>query len=103
MKLVCHSEVSALLIVLITVDRLLVLRFPLSGWRLTWGGATAACLSAWAVGGALAATPLLPATAHWRFYSQTGICMPLPFAAQGSFKVGFSKFLFVCLFVVLVL
>ena len=32
----------------------------------------------WMVGVVLAAVPLLPFTEHWQFYSQTGICIPLP-------------------------
>ena len=33
--------------------------------------------------------PLTPATDHWNFFSQTGICIPLPFAASDSFP-GYS-------------
>jgi hypothetical protein len=76
------SEVSALTILLITVDRFLVLRFPFS--RLWFGRVSGcvACLSTWVVGFVFALVPLLPATAHWKFYSQTGICIPLPITRQ---------------------
>ena len=72
------SEVSALIICLITADRFLVLRFPLSQLRFSARSALLACCVVWTVGLALAAIPLLPVTSHWRFYSQTGICVPLP-------------------------
>ena len=41
-----------------------------------------ACGAAWGAGVALAAVPLLPFTADWEFYSQTGICIPLPITRQ---------------------
>ena len=72
------SEVSALIICLITLDRFLVVRFPLSFLRFTASHALwASCLS-WMVGLILAAIPLLPITSHWMFYSISGICIPLP-------------------------
>jgi hypothetical protein len=71
-------EVSALVICLVTLDRLLVLRFPFSTLRFGRASATAACGAVWALGLGLAAVPLLPPASHWQFYSQTGICIPLP-------------------------
>nr|KAG5699128.1 hypothetical protein BaRGS_014427 [Batillaria attramentaria] len=71
------SEVSAFLICLITLDRLLVLQFPLHRHlHLTARSAMIACGAAWFVGVVLAAVPLMPA--EWTFYGQTGICLPLP-------------------------
>jgi hypothetical protein len=75
-------EVSALTILLITVDRFLVLRFPFSRLRFGRVSGCVACLSTWVVGFVLALLPLLPATAHGKFYSQTGICIPLPITRQ---------------------
>ncbi|KAL8594721.1 hypothetical protein ACOMHN_051667 [Nucella lapillus] len=73
------SEVSAFLLTLITVDRLLLVCFPLhKNLHLSATSSLVACLSVWGTGLVLAATPLLPPTAHWQFYSQTGICLPLP-------------------------
>ncbi|KAK7102516.1 hypothetical protein V1264_020722 [Littorina saxatilis] len=72
------SEVSACLICLITLDRLLVLRFPFSQLRFSPRAAHLACAVVWCLGLSLAALPLLPAASHWRYYSQTGICIPLP-------------------------
>ena len=72
------SEVSALVVCLITVDRFLVLRFPFSQLHFSPRSALVASLLVWLFGLLLALLPLLPATSHWQFYSQTGICIPLP-------------------------
>ena len=72
------SEVSAFIICLITLDRFIVLRFPFSQLRFEPRSAAVAAGLAWVTGILLAAVPLLPVTSHWRFYSQTGICIPLP-------------------------
>lgn len=80
------SEVSAFTICLITLDRFLVLRFPFSTLHFNRCSALVACCSVWLLGIILAATPLLPFTSHWDFYSQTGICIPLPFSAIDRFQ-----------------
>ncbi|XP_070183634.1 G-protein coupled receptor GRL101-like [Littorina saxatilis] len=100
------NEVSAFIMCLITLDRFLVLRFPFSRIHFSPQSAHAASAVAWLCGVILAAIPLLPATAHWHFYSQTGICIPLPitrseFAGHGySFSIiivlNFVLFLFIC-------
>ena len=72
------SEVSALIVCLITLDRFLVLRFPFSQLHFRRNSAQAACGLVWLVGLLLSVVPLLPVTSHWEFYSQTGICIPLP-------------------------
>ena len=72
------SEVSAFFVCLITLDRFLVLRFPLHRLHFQKRSAEIASLCLWIVGFVLASVPLLPATSHWQFYSQTGICIPLP-------------------------
>ena len=80
------TEVSAFLICLITLDRFLVLRFPFSKIHFRKRSALVACGIAWLLGFALAVVPLLPVTSHWRFYSQTGICIPLPFTSKEKFR-----------------
>ena len=72
------SEVSAFMICLITLERFLLVRFPHKGFHFTSRSGRVASLVSWAVGLVLAAVPLLPFTDHWQFYSQTGICIPLP-------------------------
>nr|KAG5709944.1 hypothetical protein BaRGS_029986 [Batillaria attramentaria] len=70
------SEVSAMIICLITIDRLIVLRFPLKfHLHMTARSALLASGVAWMLGVLLAVTPF---AADWEFYSQTGICLPLP-------------------------
>jgi hypothetical protein len=75
-------EVSALTVLLITLDRFIVLRFPFSTLRFQQRSALLACAALWLTGVVLAAVPLLPVTSHWQFYSQTGICIPLPVTRQ---------------------
>ncbi|XP_070198742.1 G-protein coupled receptor GRL101-like [Littorina saxatilis] len=72
------NEVSALVVCLITLDRLLVLRFPFSRVRFSKKSGALASGLVWVVGVVLALIPLLSPTAHWGFYSLNGICMPLP-------------------------
>ncbi|KAK7088052.1 hypothetical protein V1264_022024 [Littorina saxatilis] len=77
-------EVSAIIICLITLDRFLVLRFPFSRLHFQRTSALITCGLIWMAGVVLAAVPLLPMTSHWKFYSQTGICIPLPFSGSES-------------------
>ncbi|XP_070184993.1 G-protein coupled receptor GRL101-like [Littorina saxatilis] len=72
------NEVSAFMISLITLDRFIVLRFPFSSVRFKGRSAVIASGLAWLGGVLLAAVPLMPSLTHWGFYSQTGICIPLP-------------------------
>ena len=72
------SEVSACIISLITLDRFLVLRFPLSSVHFGLASAVVAVVMTWCLGMVLAAVPVLPATQHWRLYGQNAICVPLP-------------------------
>ncbi|KAK7111126.1 hypothetical protein V1264_010811 [Littorina saxatilis] len=71
-------EVSAFIVCFITLDRFLALRFPFSGFHFSSKASHVACAATWLLGVGVAAVPLLPATSHWQFYSQTGICIPLP-------------------------
>ena len=93
-------EVSALTICLITLDRFIVLHFPFSSTRFRRMSAVVSCLITWLVGLLLALVPLLPVTSHWEFYSQTGICLPLPVTRRDfkgkTFSIGvFLVFSFV--------
>ncbi|XP_070192025.1 G-protein coupled receptor GRL101-like [Littorina saxatilis] len=74
------SEVSALVVCLITLDRVLVIGFPFhSQLHLSHGVSVALCCVVWATGAALAAVPLL---ADLQFYGQNGICILLPITRQ---------------------
>jgi hypothetical protein len=97
------SEVSALTILLITLDRLIVLRFPFSTVRFNKASAGLVSMATWVIGVTLAAVPLLSAMSHWQFYRQTGTCIPLPvtrreFKGQG-YSLGILIFLNFILFV----
>ena len=70
------SEVSAITICFITLDRFIALRFPFSTLKLSRMSASVACVLAWLVGLVLSVVPLF--VPRWGFYSQTGICIPLP-------------------------
>ena len=83
-SLTCHvagflsmlsSEVSVMTVCLITVDRFIVLRFPFTSLRFKKRTAAVACVLLWLVGCIIATTPV---TRPWQFYSQFGICIPLP-------------------------
>ena len=71
-------QVSAWIICYITLDRFLAFRFPLSGVRFKARSSHLVCGVTWCMGVLLSAVPILPSTQHWQFYSQTGICIPLP-------------------------
>ena len=97
-------EVSALTIWLITLDRFIVLHFPFSRLRFERTSAAVACLITWLLGLSLTCTPLLPVTSHWEFFSQTGICIPLPVTRQDFHGKDFSFSVFIVLnFVLFVL
>ncbi|XP_025108460.1 G-protein coupled receptor GRL101-like [Pomacea canaliculata] len=72
------SEVSAFIILLVTLDRLLVIAFPFSILHFCKQSAWIASGIVWSVGVLIAVIPLLPSTSDWNFYSQNGICIPIP-------------------------
>ena len=84
------SEVSAFIICLITLDRFLVLRFPLS--QRHFKRRTAILTSGFVsfCGFVIAMVPLLPSLSYWEFYSQTGICIPLPITGKEFPGQGYS-------------
>ncbi|XP_025085575.1 G-protein coupled receptor GRL101-like [Pomacea canaliculata] len=71
-------EVSPLLICMITLDRLLVIKFPLSNFRFSRKSASLASGVVWTAGLFISIIPLLPMMSHWEFYTQNGFCVPLP-------------------------
>ncbi|XP_076444361.1 uncharacterized protein LOC143282559 [Babylonia areolata] len=84
------SEVSAFLICLITLERFLVISFPHKNFRFSRLSAHLASVAVWIIGLTLAVIPLLPATSHWEFYSQSGICIPLPVTNKEFGGSGYS-------------
>jgi hypothetical protein len=82
---VLSHTVSALLMLVLTLHRLLLLLSP-STVALTQHWAVAATVLTWCVGLVVATVPLLPYASQWRFYSNTALCVPLPssFSHSGS-------------------
>ena len=76
------SEVSAMVVCLITLDRFIVLSFPFSSLRFGKWSSLAACSLVWVAGFSIAT---VPATRPWDFYSQNSICIPLPIT-KGDFR-----------------
>ena len=72
------SEVSAFFICFITLERWLVICFPYKRLRFSRRSAQVASLMVWVVGVILSSVPLLPLADGWKFYGQTGMCIPLP-------------------------
>ena len=83
--LLLSSETSIFVICLITLDRLLAIRFPFLNLRFNVKSAAIACALTWVLNFLLGLIPLLPSTAHWKFYEQSGICFPLPITRK-TFK-----------------
>ncbi|XP_076466146.1 uncharacterized protein LOC143297615 [Babylonia areolata] len=74
------SEVAAMVICLITLDRLLVLYFPFkSQFHLKGRSSLVVCGIVWVLGLSIATAPLL---LNLDFYGETSICLPLPVTRQ---------------------
>ena len=76
------SEVSSLFILLITVDRFLVIKYPFGQRRLSLVGIVTCSILAWGLGLILAAVPLLPPTKHWDIYTSNAVCLGLPLLSE---------------------
>ena len=71
---ILSSEVSVLVIFLLTLDHLIVFCYPLSNSRFTCRSTVLACAVTWVVGLLLASVPLIPGLSHWGYYGQTALC-----------------------------
>ncbi|XP_060082553.1 uncharacterized protein LOC132561863 [Ylistrum balloti] len=96
------SEMSTFLILLVTLDRLIVIMFPLSRlsrWSITWKPALILSLSLWVVSIALAIIPIVAMQSYFRgeFYSQSSVCLALPLRKSDRPGTGYSFAVFVCL------
>ena len=77
---------------LISLDRFLVLQFPFSQCHFSHRSAPVVCGVVWCGGLILAVVPLMSGLSHWQYYSQSGICIPLPITRKtfGGHKYSFS-------------
>jgi hypothetical protein len=95
------SEVSAFILCLITLERVLTICFPLNDrLHLTYSACVALCVVAWLLGLAMAAGPLLVGL---QFYGQDGICVPLPITRKEFNGQTYAFAIFICLNFVLFL
>jgi hypothetical protein len=74
------SESSSFFVTLITIDRILAIKYPMSPRRLTKVRDTLLAVLAWAISFTIAIVPILPIESlrFREFYAETAICMNLP-------------------------
>lgn len=89
------AEASALFIFLITVDRFLVVKFPLGQLRMSTRTMKLCCALTWCLGTGLALIPLLPFFEHWKTYTSNGMCLGLPLMTtrQAGWQYSLSVFI----------
>ena len=77
------SEVSVLILTIITMDRLLRIVFPFKFKRLTFKTASFVCLLVWIFGVVISVIPIAgfdyfyDYSGHFGFYSRSAVCLPL--------------------------
>ncbi|RUS74616.1 hypothetical protein EGW08_017620 [Elysia chlorotica] len=91
------SEASSVFILLITLDRYLVIKYPFGEHRLSPRGILVCSALAWTLGAVLAVVPLLPWTDHWHIYSSNAVCLGLPLLAERRPGWQFSTAVFIAL------
>ena len=73
------SEGSVIFLCWITVDRLLVIKFPFGRFRITRNKAIVACIGSWVLLCFVALIPsMVPSYFENRFYSRSAVCLALP-------------------------
>ena len=77
------SEASVLFLCLITLDRILVIKFPFGQYRLGTTKSSLAVIFTWTFSWFIAILPILHTT-YFKdsFYSTTGVCLALPLTRQ---------------------
>ncbi|XP_069141014.1 G-protein coupled receptor GRL101-like [Argopecten irradians] len=96
------SEMSTFLILLVTIDRLIVVMFPLSRLSrgdISWRLAVTASVLLWIVSITLAVIPIVTMQSYFNgeFYSQSGVCLALPLTGVEQPGTEYSFAVFVCL------
>ena len=78
------SEVSVLILTIITMDRLICIVFPFKFNRLTYRAAVFACIGVWAFGVVISVIPITgisyfygdESAGNFGFYSRSAVCLP---------------------------
>ncbi|XP_059176559.1 G-protein coupled receptor GRL101-like [Physella acuta] len=96
-------ETSALFVLLVTLERFLVIRFPLGPYRIKRFKKYFLLLVSWVFGIVLAVVPLV--YPDWAVYSSNGMCLGLPIARkpESGWAYSFAVFLvFNCILFILI-
>ena len=97
------SEVSVLILTIITLDRLISIVFPFKFNRLTYKTAFFACIWIWTFGVVISLIPITglsyfyDESGHFGFYSRSAVCLPLQLSEGRPAGWEYSVAFFVCL------
>lgn len=91
------SETSALLVFLITMDRLIAIKFPFSGRGFTKNGAIFLSVCSWVVALFLAVLPIVPMQSKFfdGYYARSGVCISLPLSVAKKSGWQYSMAVFI--------
>jgi hypothetical protein len=78
---IAAHNVSVGVLFCLTLERCVLLHPCCERRRFSLKSSKCVCAMAWVIGITLAAVPLVNATSHWRLYSRSGLCVPLPVSA----------------------
>ncbi|XP_033759346.1 G-protein coupled receptor GRL101-like [Pecten maximus] len=96
------SEMSTFLILLVTIDRVIVIMFPmsrLSKQNISWKQASVVSVCLWLISTTLAVIPVISMQSYFKgeYYSQSGVCLALPLTDIEQPGAEYSFAVFVCL------
>ena len=99
------SEVSVLILTIITMDRLICIVFPFKFNRLTYRAAVFACIGVWVFGAVISVIPITgisyfygdESAGNFGFYSRSAVCLPLQLSGGRPAGWEYSVTFFVCL------
>ncbi|XP_005112933.2 G-protein coupled receptor GRL101-like [Aplysia californica] len=99
------SEISMFFILLVTLDRFLVIKFPFGQYRISGRYVHVLCALAWLLGLSIALLPFVPSFRHWQTYTFTGVCLGLPLGDRSvpGFRFSLAVFVFLNLFLFLLI
>ena len=97
------SEVSVLILTIITIDRLICIVFPFKFKRLTYKTALLSCMGVWIFGIIISVIPITginyfyDESGDFGFYSRSAVCLPLQLSEGTPAGWEYSVTIFVCL------